>query len=153
MSEGIIGMQRMIITLILLGLLICPPFGLEGMGHIVLCFGADGHIAVETVPNGHCSNFMRVSTYTTQQSTQIIGRDFTGDHCGSCVDISVSIGSLNEHFAPILKKFFKKQLMVSTHSVCAASTFTKILTEDLLLFSSHAVNVTLISLRTVNLLS
>jgi len=51
----------------------------------VLCIGADGHIALEVAKNGRCGNLSSVPSREhitpTPQNT---------DHCGSCVDVSLS---------------------------------------------------------------
>jgi len=51
----------------------------------VLCIGADGHIALEVAKNGRCGN--PSSEALREYSTQ---RPLNTDHCGSCVDVSLS---------------------------------------------------------------
>lgn len=60
--------------------------GLDGLGESVLCFGADGHVAVEAaVSPGACSAasvFGDTSSYNPERELS------RGDHCGPCVDVA-----------------------------------------------------------------
>jgi hypothetical protein len=51
----------------------------------VLCIGADGHIALEVANNGRCGNFAFASS-----REHITPVPQNRDHCGACVDVSLS---------------------------------------------------------------
>jgi hypothetical protein len=51
----------------------------------VLCIGADGHIALEIAKNGRCGDLSSVSP-----SEHITPMSQNTDHCGVCVDVSLS---------------------------------------------------------------
>jgi len=51
----------------------------------VLCIGADGHIALEIAKNGRCGNLSSVPS-----REHITPMPQNTDHCGVCVDVSLS---------------------------------------------------------------
>ena len=70
------------IAIMLLSVFLLVP--VQAMG-TVLCIGADGHIALEAGKNGRCGSFSSESPreYITQLPQTI-------DHCGGCIDVSLS---------------------------------------------------------------
>ena len=62
----------------------------QAMG-TVWCIGADGHIALEAGKNGRCGSFSSGSPreYISQLPKNI-------DHCGGCIDISLSASNSDD---------------------------------------------------------
>ena len=62
------------------------------MQNFVLCFGADGHIAVETAtgPLGNCTNSPVSQTPTPGSLQYLAGQFVLGAHCGACQDIALA---------------------------------------------------------------
>jgi len=57
----------------------------------VLCFGADGHIELESAFHERCDH--PVHSYPSDQNQLSSEAEHeTGKHCGSCVDVAISIG-------------------------------------------------------------
>jgi hypothetical protein len=57
----------------------------------VLCIGADGHIALEIAKNGRCGNLSSVPS-----REHITPMPQNTDHCGVCVDVSLSASNSND---------------------------------------------------------
>ena len=58
----------------------------------VLCFGADGHIAVEDANNHECCSF----SDSLPQDHRMTDFGFPSSHCGLCLDIPFSINNESE---------------------------------------------------------
>ncbi|MEW6144119.1 MAG: hypothetical protein AB1598_03765 [Thermodesulfobacteriota bacterium] len=74
---------------ILIPLLLLFQITLPG---IVLCFGADGHIALENKNVGYCCGSISISMNTQQSDLKTIGYS-ESTHCGDCTDIRISENS------------------------------------------------------------
>lgn len=74
---------------ILIPLLLLFQITLPG---IVLCFGLDGHIALENKNVGNCCGSILVSMNTQQSDLKTAGYSET-THCGDCTDIRISQNS------------------------------------------------------------
>jgi hypothetical protein len=68
----------------------------------VLCIGEDGHIALEIAKNGRCDTLSMPASSHEQITKTLPGTD----HCGPCVDVSLSAGPLND-----------QQLLSAPHSL------------------------------------
>ena len=67
-------------------LLAYPVFGLAGLKEVVLCFGEDGHVAVERASiSGHCQEpgAQGEGAPVWEGAT-----DVAAEHCGPCVDVA-----------------------------------------------------------------
>lgn len=56
---------------------------------IVLCFGTDGHIALENENVGYCCSSAAISMNTQKSDLKTAGYSETA-HCGDCTDIGIS---------------------------------------------------------------
>lgn len=66
--------------------------GVGGLGENVLCFGADGHIAVEAaVSPGACFSASGGANASADPLEPELASK--GDHCGPCADFPVLVGS------------------------------------------------------------
>jgi hypothetical protein len=73
---------------------------LGGVDGLVLCFGDDGHVGLETMSN-HCHQCATLEASSTgsepfAETTSSRCRNY----CGSCVDIPIAIGSPDPHSIP-----------------------------------------------------
>jgi len=70
-------------------LLIYMPFAQATFGQAVLCFGVDGHVALEnTSVDGVCHEDVHL--------TDVLDQDcVTVDHCGTCLDLLPNLDVLN----------------------------------------------------------
>ena len=57
----------------------------------VLCFGADGHVELESAFHKHCDDPVHSHTSDQNQHSHEAGHE-KGKHCEPCVDIPISIG-------------------------------------------------------------
>ena len=63
--------------------------GIEGL---VLCFGADGHIHIETTFNGYdCGHYPTHSSTKSTSYCSLKNTHHAKSHCNSCIDIPLSI--------------------------------------------------------------
>ena len=113
----------------------------------VLCFGADGHIELESAFHERCDH--PVHSYPSDQNQLSSEAEHEiGKHCGSCVDVAISIGlakisrastQLNPTFpAPVANmivltdKFDFSAYNSATNTFAAPSYFTPLRTVILL---------------------
>jgi hypothetical protein len=68
--------------------------GVGGLGESVLCFGADGHVAVEAaVSPGACFSAPVSGDASAKYPERELSRE--GDHCGPCVDFPVLVNEID----------------------------------------------------------
>lgn len=80
-------------------------FLLIGGAHgAVLCFGENGHIAIEAAQNGGCNRFLPGSYLTGPPSFKPIISGPAKKHCGPCVDFVLSTMHSYRMTAPVQKK-------------------------------------------------
>ncbi len=60
---------------------------------LVLCIGADGHIALEPARNSRCTTPMASTSTPAQQITPLPSQL---DHCGPCIDVWLSTSKSDE---------------------------------------------------------
>jgi len=53
----------------------------------VLCFGVDGHVAIEYAENMDCTSFQLEKTQSSRIDLAVQSNALSNSHCGSCVDI------------------------------------------------------------------
>jgi hypothetical protein len=74
---------------VLLSVLLLLPGQVIGT---VLCIGKDGHMALEVAKQGRCGTFS-TPALSHEQITKALP---STDHCGPCVDVSLSADSLDD---------------------------------------------------------
>ena len=85
-------------------------FLLIGGAHgAVLCFGENGHIAIEAAQNGGCNRFLPGSYLTGPPSFKPIISGPAKKHCGPCVDFVLSTAHPYRMTVPVQKKSFYQQ--------------------------------------------
>ena len=63
-----------------------------GIKGLVLCFGADGHIHIETTLNGYdCGHYPTHSSTKSTFYCSLKNAHHVKSHCNSCIDIPLSI--------------------------------------------------------------
>ena len=75
--------------------------GVGGLGESVLCFGADGHVAVEAaVSPGACFSAPVSGDAFAINPERELSRE--GDHCGPCVDFPVLVNDIGRGVSPLV---------------------------------------------------
>lgn len=93
---GILYARFLLPVVMLLCALMAPVAAMD----IVLCIGADGHVAFEVTHNGRCGTAVMLQSATVRQHTAVtLAR---ADHCGPCVDIPVLTGDTRQQPLPVL---------------------------------------------------
>ena len=67
----------------------------SGVSGMVLCFGADGHFALEMAHEGRCQGAADTHGHDRPAAMQLVA-SANGDCCGSCVDVSLSSGEMSQ---------------------------------------------------------
>lgn len=78
------------IIIVLLSVFLLTPGQMIGT---VLCIGADGHIAVEVAENGRCGSLSTPVPPPREHITKMLP---STDHCGPCVDVSLSTSNIDD---------------------------------------------------------
>ncbi len=135
----------------LIWLLLYIIIGQGPLPDLVMCFGANGHIAVEASQNGRCGRSARspLQEYNELSSPKA---PFPKDHCGPCVDISFSTGSLYEEVVLAQNMASQTEAPAFAASPFSLPASVEIATEGLLPLPPPASAFALASLRTVVLL-
>lgn len=63
---------------------------LGGFGHAVICFGEDGHVAIEVANSDCCDSRYGMGVEHSFESFEFSAVSAPPGHCGSCVDIPLS---------------------------------------------------------------
>ncbi len=112
-------------TILWLGLMAYVLAGTGFMGTTVVCYGSDGHFALEASNEGVCSStllMMSENISLTEKDLQVIHR-----HCGSCLDFPL-MGGPPDHTVVSVPRFlsqFRVMTLLSPSTV-AVSTKTMI---------------------------
>ena len=88
----------------------------SGASGVVLCFGADGHFALEMEHQGHCHDAEEGHGHGPQTTDQTLA-SAAADCCESCVDVSLSSDTMSQ---AVTKE--KRSLTASDHLARAFST-------------------------------
>ena len=79
------------------------PLGFGGLGESVLCFGADGHVGIETAaPGGACSSASGRTTPPLAGSDRSLDASPRQDHCGPCLDFPVLVNDSGRCVSPLV---------------------------------------------------
>jgi hypothetical protein len=142
-------MQRLRSSIIALFLTSCllMPMGTVGL---VLCIGADGHMAFEPVRDSRCTTLIAPASTLLQQITPWTSPP---DHCGPCVDVPLLTNdTASQQFVPTFPLLLQREVpgfALVSWIVSAAPELP--LTPGWLSFP-RVINTTLRALRTVILL-
>ena len=96
--------QIFICLLTLVSLLI----GVSGQSSLSLCFGADGHVAVESSSDGRCTSFSEHAPEFLKSQSAVESQS-APDHCGSCVDFPFFSSVAETQKTTISSERFSKQ--------------------------------------------
>jgi hypothetical protein len=121
-------------------------------GAKVLCFGADGHVAIELAQDAACMSFQPSNPQTSGTDSAEHSDAPSDDHCGSCVDIPLTMDEIAKQPVPLKASALTNRRLASechlnvfgSRTVCAAGPATE---------TVPSTNATLASLRTVCLLT
>lgn len=113
--------------------LLVSLFTIAGVGNLVLCFGEDGHVALEFSPTGRCAT----------------AAEAVGDHCGPCVDIPLLAGTSDHQLTLVEAPSFREVIasIPQIHFVGAGPEADR--WQPLWLSSNLLPDTILASLRTV----
>jgi hypothetical protein len=142
-------MKRLRSSIIVLCLICCLLMPISAVG-LVLCIGADGHVAFESARNGHCATPIALTSTLSQQITSWASPP---DHCGPCVDVPLLTSEAAcQQFVPTFPLLLQREipgavLVPRIVSVAPALSFT-----PYWLSFARVINTTLHALRTVILL-
>jgi uncharacterized membrane protein len=90
------SLRSVMTALLLVYVLIAPVAAMD----VVLCIGADGHVAFEAAHNGRCGTAVVLQSATMRsQAAVTLAR---ADHCGPCVDVPVLTGDTRQQPLPAL---------------------------------------------------
>jgi hypothetical protein len=82
------------------GVVLYTLVALGGVDGIVLCFGDDGHVGLETMSK-HCHRCATLEASSTgSEPFAETSPSRCRNYCGSCVDIPIAIGSPDPHSIP-----------------------------------------------------
>jgi hypothetical protein len=81
----------------------------SGVTGMVLCFGADGHFALEMAHQGRCQTTAGTHGHEQQASAEMLS-GANADCCGSCVDVSLSSDTMSQPMTEV-----KHSLTASDH--------------------------------------
>ncbi len=143
--------RRIRTSAIWISLLIYVLAGVVGAEAMVLCIGTNGHIAIEALSGGLCSESQDVSNGTASPST-INSPSPSQDHCGPCVDFPILTGDGQPYLASV--QYASAQNLSGLHAISESPTviFSDIATINLLPVPPPSADTRLTSLRTVILL-
>ena len=124
--------------------------GLGGMGRNIVCFGANGHIAIESASDSCCGKLSAVSSRINSSSTVISAQVSVDGHCRPCVDLPFWINE--QYFIPFRHIYPQKQLLNLANFVFIIPASFESFAKELLPLPLIKVNSTLAFLRTAILL-
>ena len=140
------GLRSSIIALFLTGCLLMP---MSVMG-LVLCIGADGHIALEPARNSRCTTPIAPISTLSQQITPWTSPP---DHCGPCVDVPLlTSDDASQQFVPTFPLLLQLEAPGFVLVSWAVSASPELPLTPFWLSLPSAINTTLSALRTVILL-
>ena len=131
----------------------CLLLPIAGFADLVICYGSDGHVAIESAQKGSCC------TESSDTSTRILSKSVdkhilysTGDPCGPCVDFPLLVGRPETQFISTKNTSFQKQSLVFDDFNYVISNDGNIVDQHLFPEQPLAIRSALISLRTTILL-
>ncbi len=135
------------IAVIMLLIYLFISFG--DMVKCVSCLGDNCHVSEVSLLNQNCERFHGAFP---KASDRFFSRDMQTsnmDHHCSCSDISLSKCSIDEHFVSNQGLFYQKQFIKLGNFAYNDNISDEIITEDILSLPPPAVNMTILSIRTV----
>lgn len=99
--------------LVLVTILILIPQG--STANLVVCFGEDGHINVETAHYGFYCPTVKASLQEDLYSPSLWEKFFSKNHYTPCKDIAISNSNSSQHIVPVqsITKLIKTLLLVA----------------------------------------
>ena len=127
--------------------------GQGALQSFVLCFGVDGHIAVESAPAGTgCGPFLNMASQGASSLSSIKDSGPLYWHCGPCLDLSITSGNSYLPVYSVQDRVPQVESLLLAVSLSPLSTHAEILPEVLLPQALSADRSFLVSLRSVVLL-
>ena len=127
--------------------------GQGAVQNFVLCFGVDGHIAVESAPSGtRCEPFLNMAPQGASSLSSIKDIAPLYWHCGPCLDLSISAGNSYLPVYSVQNRMPQVGSFLLAVSLSPLSTYAEILPEVFLPQALSTNHSFLASLRSVVLL-
>jgi len=138
--------------LLVLGLLACVLVNAGGHPRVVVCYGMDGHVSLESTSGARCSQVSEVIVRPTAAPQRNVSLTAAAGHCAPCVDIPIPFSGFEQQ--PFLTQGPSVPSLVPTGPVSADASpvFTSLPAVRLVPPSSLDFSLALTSLRTVILL-
>lgn len=135
-------------------LLLYLTVGFSSTANLVLCFGSDGHIALENGINGVCSDQVLETTQTQSTVDNQAQSSMSTIQGKTCTDIPISLNNSTDQNVSWVHSFgfLQDKIVVNTDTSFPINVFLKTKTENLLPQPPPLTNETLDRLRTVILL-
>lgn len=113
----------------------------------VLCFGLDGHIALEFTGLGGCGPESVDGSGSTTLS--LAASENGRDHCGPCVDVPILANASDNSIASVKQPGSQQRVPLATPVTTAAREITAVKSVPLRQSAVPSVSATLLFLRTV----
>ncbi len=126
--------------------------GLGSINMAVVCFGTDGHIAIEAASDYCCDQSPDGSQHINSSSTMKVSLALAVNYCGPCVDLPFSAGNPDRQFVPTQDTSSQARLLYLPSFAGAVSMFSEFTADGILPLSSLKTDLTPIFLRTTILL-
>ena len=115
-----IMIKNKVITLLIALMCVSPISGL----FTVICYGSDGHIAVEHIGHDHCDcPESGGGSYEKASSKSCIGLSCNHSHCKDSLANSIAVISVRKNIKPQLAKVFAQSLYQKSSSDHMTSSF------------------------------
>jgi len=133
-----------------MGFLVSLLLGAGGPANLVLCYGADGHIALEFTSDAGCGPASGKEQRSNSPSAA--ASETEGDHCGPCVDVPVTARAPHENFISVQRRAPDHQWLQAALVSSAVIQVARSSINSLSPVAPIAADPALRSLRTVVLL-
>jgi len=145
-------MQRIRTTSVLIILLAYILAQAGGGAGVVLCLGADGHVALKTA-DGVCGELFDASSEREAEPSNSEALTPNTENCGPCTDLPVSPPTSHHQPAPRKSASAQAKFLCLSTSASNGAVFAGISTCDVFQAPCVAVSPTLLSLRSAVILS
>lgn len=136
--------------LVLISTFIIIPQG--AMANLVVCFGDDGHINIETAHYGLCCPTVKASLPESHSCSSFLEKSFSKNRCHPCRDIGISNNNLEQNIVPVPIKIKLIKTLLLAAFTSQISQYAEIASEGLLPSPPHTSNSILASLNSIVLL-
>lgn len=138
---------RSVVTALLLVYVLVVPMATLG---VVLCIGADGHVAFEAAQHGRCGTSLASPPAPSRSQTTVTL--VRADHCGPCDDVPVLVGDTRQQYLPVLSPPVQSAVPVLALATDVLAVLPDVATTPSLLALLPTTSPVLRALRTVVLL-